>query len=224
MQPGTRRTGTRAFTLIEMLVVVAIIMTLVAIAMPNYMDAMARARVVRARADMRTISIALETYFLEFNQYPPDHDPFPGDIRPEQTGLFQLTTPLTYLVELPEDIFSLAGSGLESFPDTRWFKMASTGVAPPYQGLVHPIMDAYALYSRGPDGGVEFRSAAQWTYDRDDADPCAQFRIGYLNYAPTNGTKSWGDLVLPGGEYKSGLYCVDGWKVVSGQRPIHYPN
>jgi type II secretory pathway pseudopilin PulG len=201
----------------------SIILILVSIAMPNYLDSLVRARVVRARADMRTISTAVESYFIDWHLYPPDHNPIPSDLRPEETGLFQLTTPITYLQELPEDIFNLAGSGMENGGDVRWFKMASTGVAPAYMGLTNPVMDAYALYSRGPDVKNDFNRSAQWTYDRDNANPCQPFRIGYMNYNPTNGTKSGGDIVLAGGEFNSGLYCIDGWKVISGQRPIHMP-
>jgi general secretion pathway protein G len=63
--------GSRAFTLIELLVVVAIIAILAAIALPNFIEAQTRAKVSRARADMRTIATALETYRVDMNAYPP---------------------------------------------------------------------------------------------------------------------------------------------------------
>lgn len=60
----------RAFTLIELLIVVAIIAILAAIAVPNFLEAQTRAKVSRARADMRSIATALESYRIDHNHYP----------------------------------------------------------------------------------------------------------------------------------------------------------
>lgn len=59
-----------AFTLIELLIVVAIIGILAAIAVPNFLNAQIRAGVTRVKADFRTIMTALETYRLDNNDYP----------------------------------------------------------------------------------------------------------------------------------------------------------
>lgn len=211
----------RGFTLIELLVVISIILILITIALPNFMDAMTRAKVARARADMRTISIALETYYIDWRHYPPDHLPDSTGLHSEFAGLFQITTPLTYLQEVPEDIFSLAGSGMEA-GDARWFMLASTGVSPEFLSLTSPIMDTYAIYSRGPDNSLEFERPRLWPYDGEEGNPCGPpVRIGYTGYSPTNGTDSAGDLIHPGGELRSGLYCIDGARIVSGKRPVH---
>ncbi len=45
---------------------------------------------------------------------------------------------------------------------------------------------------------------------------------GYVNYAPTNGTKSSGDLTTPGGEVRSGRYCADG-RLITGRYPSTIP-
>jgi len=207
------------FTLIEMLVVIAIILTLISIALPNYTDAQYRAKVARAKADMRTVGIAVEQYFIDWGMYPPDQVPKLGT---DENGLFQLTTPLTYLQELPQDIFDMGNSGMEVNPAgaiDRWFEFASTGVPPSLVNFLRPITNAYAIYSTGPDISDNFNDPLNWPYD-DETPPCPT-KLGFVNYSPTNGTRSGGDLVLLGGEFKSGYYCVDGWKVINGSRKIY---
>lgn len=66
--PGNR--SDRAFTLIELLVVVGIITILAAIAVPNFMEAQIRTKVSRMKNDMRAMTVALETYFVDNNHYP----------------------------------------------------------------------------------------------------------------------------------------------------------
>src|SRR5690349_11907880 len=66
------RISTKAFTLIELLIVVAIIAILAAIAVPNFLEAQTRSKVSRAKADMRTMVTGLESYAVDNNKYPPD--------------------------------------------------------------------------------------------------------------------------------------------------------
>jgi type II secretion system protein G len=63
----------KAFTLIELLIVVAIIAILAAIAVPNFLEAQTRAKVSRAKSDMRTSATALEAYMVDNNKYPFCH-------------------------------------------------------------------------------------------------------------------------------------------------------
>lgn len=60
----------KAFTLIELLIVVAIIAILAAIAVPNFLEAQTRAKVARILSDQRTYATALETYMIDNSAYP----------------------------------------------------------------------------------------------------------------------------------------------------------
>lgn len=61
----------RGFTLIELLIVVAIVGVLAAIAIPNLINAMNRARQKRTMADIRGIAVAWEARAVEESSYAP---------------------------------------------------------------------------------------------------------------------------------------------------------
>ena len=90
----------KGFTLIELLIVVAIIAILAAIAVPNFMEAQTRAKVSRAKNDLRTDAVALESYYVDENAYPsPRTRDGPFFFR----NIFELTTPVPYLASVDYD-------------------------------------------------------------------------------------------------------------------------
>jgi len=60
----------RAFTLIELLIVVSIISILAAIAVPNFLLAQRRAYQARCSSNLRSIAVALQSYKIDHNKYP----------------------------------------------------------------------------------------------------------------------------------------------------------
>lgn len=96
----------KGFTLIELLIVVAIIAILAAIAVPNFLEAQTRAKISRAKSDLRTVSTALESYVVDENTYPTMIEmDFDGGVKPWLEGSQlkwwyipnSLSTPIAYV-------------------------------------------------------------------------------------------------------------------------------
>lgn len=66
------RPRARGFTLTELLVVVAIIVLLTAIVVPNVVQARTRAAMTKTEADLKNLAAALELYKQAFGSYPGD--------------------------------------------------------------------------------------------------------------------------------------------------------
>ena len=97
-----------AFTLIELLIVVAIIAILAAIAVPNFLEAQVRAKVSRCKTDMRSIATALESYMVDYSKYPFDRIPYGFPWYTTDV----LSSPVAYISAVPNDLFTV-GSGME---------------------------------------------------------------------------------------------------------------
>lgn len=169
-----------AFTLIELLIAVAIIGILAAIAVPNFLEAQTRAKVSRAMADMRAIVTALEAYRVDTNHYPEDY----AAAIPQDYGLGRLTSPVAYITNVPLDPFG----GYVTDPGGDHVTSFTLGTAPDDQ----PIR--FALTSVGPDR--EDSSVPLFDYpgysDEIWENPTSGF--DYVRYDPTNGTVSRGDI------------------------------
>jgi general secretion pathway protein G len=65
-----RSRSERAFTLIELLIVMAIIGTLLTIAVPRYFRALEHAREAVLKEDLSTLREAIDKYYADLNEYP----------------------------------------------------------------------------------------------------------------------------------------------------------
>jgi prepilin-type N-terminal cleavage/methylation domain-containing protein len=132
------RSVARGFTLIELLIVVSIIAILAAIAVPNFLEAQTRAKVSTAKADMRSLAIAVETYCLDNNSYPEGTDNpqnYPQRIsdvlgalapgyytfrtrageRSVGSAFAGVTTPIAYIATVPADPFAKQAAGFLTY-------------------------------------------------------------------------------------------------------------
>jgi len=215
----------RAFTLIELLIVVAIIAILAAIAVPNFLEAQTRAKVSRTLSDMRSIRTAIESYVVDTNEYP-ELDTGVVVLTQAGVGMIRLTTPISYISTIPaspwpeKEIGFPAGSPKNANKFNIYLYVRALGPNPP--GVV--TVDAagfdenYKLdrvcYLRGEQtvlpGTIEFSRMGYWglksvgpnNWDDRDGSDLTGTRIGTIGnarlYDPTNGTVSAGDIVTYG--------------------------
>ena len=65
-----KNNGRKGFTLIELMIVIAIIIILAAIAIPNYLRMTDRAKKSAIESDLKSLATALETYKTDWGEYP----------------------------------------------------------------------------------------------------------------------------------------------------------
>ena len=201
-----RQTG---FTLIELLIVVAIIAILAAIAVPNFLEAQVRAKVSRARADMRSVATGLEAYYVDNNRYPlmrmvasgyplivPQRAIMPaGTPRPFNLATlpFELTTPISYLTSLFPD----------PFKNVNARRVSTAGAVSPATDVNDPTTRHYRYdnitqLTQIPGFGfdaLDLREYGQWRITSIGPDNEFFGSIGRRVYDPTNGTLSLGDII-----------------------------
>ena len=179
----------RAFTLIELLIVVAIIGILAAIAIPNFAAARVRARVAQVKADIRAVVTALESYRIDHQAYPWRSETAilqPGARGRLESGLLVLTTPVAYITTLPLDAFREQS---ERFPRTFEYHSTTKERRSFSMNPEKPLpLIAYVIHSLGPDQLGNGISDAPFIGTQGPT------------YDPSNGLRSVGDIYWYGGD------------------------
>jgi len=180
----------KAFTLIELLIVVAIIGILAAIAVPNFLNAQIRAKVAKTVNNMRTVGTALEAYYLDNNTYTrwawDTSDP-----RTHYGGFRDLTTPIAYLSSMEPCTNPFKGryqvgdhlaDGRELDP---FFELGTWFGRSEREYIIQYPNNVWLLESSGPDVGDDYNAN--------------NFPVEGLVYQPSNGVISRGDIFRGGG-------------------------
>ena len=216
-----------AFTLIELLIVVAIIAILAAIAVPNFLEAQTRAKVSRVKADMRSMATAIETYILDWNSYPPCNNfglpgrrTTEGDIDPRDRTLERLSTPQAYLTSafLNDPFFTnmvISASTVAGLAGAAPFAQ-DVNENPQYVSIFYTSWDPTGRTVVFADASGPFddgqRPGRSWCTQSGGPDRTRIAIGGILDNSPaveivdilydaTNGTVSFGDIFRVGGQF-----------------------
>jgi len=204
----------KGFTLVELLIVIDIIVTITAIAVPNLISANIKAKVKGIKSEMGSIAIALEDYRIDKGDYPIEPDPSkydPDEIaKPDKAfdhhskavGLGKLVFPPqasdpVYLYRVPGDPFNDGGeeewNGTSGAHNNHYCYFTADAS----RQSSSTEAKYWALVSYGPD---KARDIDSYTKAWNAVDPNAPNHDTYKNliYNPDNGITSSGDIVIIG--------------------------
>ncbi len=192
------RKGINLSCLINLLNLFLVFVIALLIILPNLLPASKPAPAANANREMRLMSVAMESYYIDHNQYP-----YPamgsswavvsdGGVSQPAVGYtpHSLTTPIVHIASLPKDPFNTSRSYDPNIPSTFCFRYATTPIT------------CWILCSNGPDGDADFDLK-----EYVDLKNGAGCDIGkylshqggkWIEYDPTNGMKSNGDLFRTG--------------------------
>ena len=80
----------RGFTILELLIVIAVIAILVGIALPRFRGMREEGLITQAKGELRTLQTAVESYYIHNGSYPTT---FPGDLESAIPNIIGTTAP-----------------------------------------------------------------------------------------------------------------------------------
>ncbi len=213
-----KKKASGAFTLIELLIVVAIIAILAAIAVPNFLEAQTRSKVSRALSDMRAMRTALEAYRIDSNFYPEtDLGTGTPGLADRHISIYRLTTPVSHITSIPKSPFKENyGAGgdpkiafqVKSYLYVRKLAYNFPELTEPedpsyindrtaYFGLVDLLLTPAERDELEKKGEWSLKSSGPDGLDDRHIDDAPAGGPGAARpYDPTNGTISRGDIVI----------------------------
>lgn len=202
-----------AFTFVELLIVLSMILILAVIAAPKMIESKLLSKLAQVQQDQRLIQSALDAYFQDYGGYPRCQDKiWPNPLAGEQDGFTQLTSPIPYLTRIMDDPFGATagklppmikyegGSGSDAIPQCGLGSRKSIYRLPPLRKWdSFSCIHAYLVISLGPDQRDSTKGNDDFPYETQ-----------LYSYSPTNGTKSYGDIYRLTGQYRRGNVLLDG--------------
>lgn len=206
----------QGYSVQEIFIAVTAAALLFAAGAPAFIEAQTRAQISSTKSDMRVLASALEAYFLDEHQYPPDfsavlrgESPVQGPIYRNYSTLVgrlsHLTTPVSYVYPLPENDLALpVAQGNGSSPSlAALYREGGT----PTGAIIKPVAFDYAAFDRIFPPLDSESVWANITRDPENVDwalsspgpvPGSFYALGftaYRIYDPTNGTVSAGNIL-----------------------------
>jgi general secretion pathway protein G len=140
MRSTLRKTQRQAFTLIELLLVMVILVVLAAVVVPKFTNRTEQARTTRAKQDITTLDGAMEQFQVDCGRYPTNDEG------------------LKALVEQPAGVQNWHGPYIKrGVPADPW----NNAYVYQYPGTHNPT--GFDLYSMGPDGRAGNDDIDNWS-------------------------------------------------------------
>ena len=138
----------RAFSLVELMIIVAVIGILAAIVVPQFQEHSTQAKEAVAKDSLRILRSTIELYAAQHGGVPPGYpDNDPGTVPTAANFIAQTITAGNYMLKMPENPFNNLDTMLV-IPNGSPFPGAATG---DYGWVYQPAVKTIRLDWRGAD-------------------------------------------------------------------------
>ena len=195
----------RAFTLVELLIVIVITIILIVIVVMNLSEAQIRSNVSRVKADIRKITSAMQSYYIDHRTYMMKKYTDESDSKIFLCIQQDLTTPIAYISQIPNDIFKYGIDGTFVPYPIYGCQYGGRKCCGNF-GDILPTF-GWVIWSVGPDyiDGIGDLSTPELELypNRIFKNECRgndEKNLG-IRYDPTNGLTSYGDIIYWSGDW-----------------------